>query len=197
MPFHEQKQFRSQKHFNSRVLKSRLQITLAESNHGSGMTVVRQPQATKGLMKIHLYNEKERRHAFPLSFSPLTLAKSSGNRELRVRSFQDQRKAAPKKLLRACPRPTRPTVRGWLPPHLPSFTLFLHQDQPFSFLHISSQSGLCYILNPLALPLNKASTRPCDFPGGFCINLSENVKTQTSLSLLRNKISPFSRSGVN
>lgn len=74
--------FKSQKHFNLRLLKSHLSDMLAESKNGSVTVVQCQPLETKGLIKINHYNDKERIIYFHSSPSLALLTKSSGNRKL-------------------------------------------------------------------------------------------------------------------
>lgn len=66
--FHEQRQRKSQKHFNVRSLKSQLSKTPAENRNGSAAVVQHQPHETKGSIKINVSDEKERMHLFPLLF---------------------------------------------------------------------------------------------------------------------------------
>lgn len=77
----EQKQFKSQKHFNLRLLKSRLLETHADNSNGSVLVILGQPRETRGPIKINLYNDTERIHTC-LLFSYWLLPKSSGNREV-------------------------------------------------------------------------------------------------------------------
>lgn len=76
---HEQKQFKSQKHFNLRLLKSQLSDTLSESNNGSVTVVQCQPHETKGLIKINCYNEKERIPLFSFSTDSCQRAQEIGS----------------------------------------------------------------------------------------------------------------------
>lgn len=66
--FHEQRQRKSQKHFNVRSLKSQLSKTLAENRNDSATVVQHQPHETKGSIKINVSDEKKRMHLFPLLF---------------------------------------------------------------------------------------------------------------------------------